>query len=83
MKEKATIKLIRGKGVNKFNQQLLKNQLNKEVQEVIMVAIGNKVNEEVKGVLGIISTVISKYATVFEVPTSLPPNRIVDHAIPI
>lgn len=78
VKEGASIKLIRGKELNSFNQE----RVNKELQQEVVNSAVKSDNQEPETELpGTISKLLQQYSKVFEVPQSLPPNRSVDHEI--
>ncbi|KAK1395189.1 hypothetical protein POM88_014245 [Heracleum sosnowskyi] len=83
VKEKATIKLVRGKKLSNLNQEIVRKQFKSELQEVVLATSEMESNTATQAMPDNIAAVIKRYSKVFAIPTSLPPTRSVDHAIPL
>ncbi|XP_017221614.1 uncharacterized protein LOC108198371 [Daucus carota subsp. sativus] len=78
VKEKVSIKLVRGNKLQEFNQELVKKRI---INEVVS-AVGKEDSSKAE-VPEMINKILENYAAVFEVPQALPPTRSVDHEIPL
>ncbi|WOH05166.1 hypothetical protein DCAR_0624580 [Daucus carota subsp. sativus] len=77
----ASISLIRGHKLKKYNQGLVANQIKQEVSATIE-GTGQQQADEAE-VPEEIRVLLNKFPEVFSIPTTLPPIRNVDHEIPL